>query len=57
MAGGASLGAVYMEGTIRMYTQADMSALGVKERSEVCLPLLLLTALYNLINAEKFWAS
>lgn len=54
MAGGASLGAVYMEGTIRMYTQADMSALGVKERSEVCLPLLLLTALYNLINAEKF---
>lgn len=45
MAGGAGLGAVYVEGTICTYTLADMSALGVKERSEACLPLLLLTAL------------
>lgn len=45
MAGGAGLGAVYVEGTIRTCTLAEMSALGVKERSEACLPLLLLTAL------------
>ena len=45
MAGGASLGVVYAEGTICMYTLADTCALGVKERTEACLPLLLLTAL------------
>ena len=45
MAGGASLGVVYAEGTICMYTLADTCALGVKERTEACLPLLLLTDL------------
>lgn len=60
MAGGAGLGAVYVVGTIRTYTLADMSALGVKEKVKPAY-LYFSSLLYkNLINAygisqaEKF---